>query len=155
MSLKGFAKNISRLKSRAERDPLSYYCPTPSQYAYLCDPSPVKALIGGNQTGKTVTSCALLLYACLNRHPVLRTDPPPIEAWLVTHSHEQSRTIQQKLHDLTPKDELHPDCVHIRGRGYKGLAPVVRFRNGSIIRIKTANQGLGLESETCNLVVVD
>ena len=155
MSLKGFAKSISRLKSRADRDPLSYYCPTPAQYAYLCDPSPVKALIGGNQTGKTVTSCALLLYACLNRHPVLRTDPPPIEAWLVTHSHEQSRTIQQKLHDLTPKEELHPDCVHIRGRGYKGLAPVVRFRNGSIIRIKTANQGLGLESATCNLVVVD
>ena len=155
MSLTTFAKRISKLKNRAHNDPLSYYCPTPSQMAYICDPSPTKALIGGNQTGKTHATCALLLYSALGRHPTLKTDPPPIEAWLVTHSHEQSRTIQQKLYDLTPKDELHPDCEFVRGKGFRGLAPVVRFRNGSIIRIKTANQGLGLESASCSLVCVD
>ena len=155
MSLCGMAKRLHYLRTRSERDPLSYFVPTPPQKAYLADKSPVKALIGGNQCGKTVATCALLLYHCLDRHPYMRTDPPPIEAWLITHSHEQSRTIQQKLYDMIPKDELDPSCEFIRGKGFRGLAPVVKFRNGSIIRIKTANQGLGLASASCSLVCID
>jgi hypothetical protein len=155
MSLCQMAKKLSWLRKKSENDPLVYYRPTPPQKAYLADPSPIKALIGGNQVGKTVASCALLLYHCLDRHPYLRTDPPPIEAWMITHSHEQSRTIQQKLYDMIPKDELHPSCEFVRGKGFRGLAPLVKFRNGSIIRIKTANQGLGLASASCSLVVVD
>ena len=116
-------------------------------------------------------SFSLLLAHCLNRHPYINTDPPPIEAWLITHSHEQSRTIQQKLYDLIPKYELHESCEFVRGKGFRGMAPVVRFKNGvlclscigeaqglkkgSIIRIKTANQGLGLASATANLIVID
>ncbi len=151
-----FIKNVLRLKERSTRDPLRFFRPTPPQRAFINDPSPVKMLLGGNQVGKTYASCALLLYHCLNRHPVLKTDPPPIEAWLVTHSHEQSRTIQAKLYSMIPKDELHPDCEFVPGKGFRGLAPVVRFKNnGSIIRIKTANQGLGLASATANLICID
>ena len=125
-----------RLKERSTRDPLRFFRPTPPQKAFINDPSPVKMLLGGNQVGKTYASCALLLYHCLNRHPVLKTDPPPIEAWLVTHSHEQSRTIQAKLYSMIPKDELHPDCEFVPGKGFRGLAPVVRFKNnGSIIPV--------------------
>ena len=155
MSLLQLAKRLHKLKTKADRDPLFYWTPTPPQQAYINDPSPVKALIGGNQVGKTMASAALLIYTCLNRHPNLKTDPPPVECWLITHSHEQSRTIQQKLYDLIPKDELHHECEFVRGRGFRGLAPVVRFKNGSIIRIKTANQGLGLASSTVSLCVLD
>ena len=149
------AQRLSWLKKRSQNDPLRYYRPTPPQRDYLADKAPIKALIGGNQVGKTMATCALLLYHCLGRHPYYKTDPPPIEAWLITHSHEQSRTIQQKLYDMIPKDDLSPDCEFVRGKGFRGLAPLVKFRNGSIIRIKTANQGLGLASSTCNIVAVD
>lgn len=144
-----------RLKERSTQDPLRFFCATPPQRAFINDPNPVKMLLGGNQVGKTYATCALLLYHCLNRHPKIKTDPPPIEAWLVTHSHEQSRTIQGKLWEMVPKDELHPDIEYVPGKGFRGLAPVVRFKNGSIIRIKTANQGLGLASATANLICID
>jgi hypothetical protein len=150
-----FIKNVLRLKERSTQDPLRFFRATPPQRAFINDPSPVKMLLGGNQVGKTYATCALLLYHCLNRHPKIKTDPPPIEAWLVTHSHEQSRTIQGKLWDMVPKDELHPDVEFVPGKGFRGLAPVVRFKNGSIIRIKTANQGLGLASATANLICID
>ena len=150
-----FIKNVMRLKERSTQDPLRFFCATPPQQAFINDPNPVKLLLGGNQVGKTYATVALLLYHCLNRHPKIKTDPPPIEAWLVTHSHEQSRTIQGKLWDMVPKDELHPDVEFVPGKGFRGLAPVVRFKNGSIIRIKTANQGLGLASATANLICID
>ena len=150
-----FIKNVMRLKERSTQDPLRFFCATPPQRAFINDPNPVKMLLGGNQVGKTYATCALLLYHCLNRHPKIKTDPPPIEAWLVTHSHEQSRTIQGKLWEMVPKDELHPDIEYVPGKGFRGLAPVVRFKNGSIIRIKTANQGLGLASATANLICID
>jgi hypothetical protein len=150
-----FIKNVMRLKERSTQDPLRFFCATPPQRAFINDPNPVKMLLGGNQVGKTYATCALLLYHCLNRHPKIKTDPPPIEAWLVTHSHEQSRTIQGKLWEMVPKDELHPDIEYVPGKGFRGLAPVVRFKNGSIIRIKTANQGLGLASATANIICID
>ena len=155
MNLKSLAMKVHTLKERSHNDPMTYFVPTRPQQQWINDPSPIKLLLGGNQTGKTASACFLLLAHCLGRHPTLKTDPPPIEAWLITHSHEQSRTIQQKLYDLTPKQELHESCEFVRGKGFRGMAPVVRFKNGSIIRIKTANQGLGLASATANLVVID
>ena len=155
MSLKELALRTKILEERAKANPIAYFRPTPPQERFLNDASKIKLLRGGNQCGKTAASCALLVYHCLGIHPVLKTDPPPIEAWLVTHSHEQSRTIQQKLYDLIPKAELHPSCEFVRGKGFRGLAPLVRVTNGSIIRIKTAAQGLGLASSTVSLCVLD
>jgi len=150
-----FVKGVLELRRRAELDPLRFFCGTRCQRQFINDPSPVKMLLGGNQIGKTYATVAMLLYHCLGRHPVLKTDPPPIEAWLVTHSHEQSRTIQAKLWEMTPKNAVHPDVEYVQGKGIRGLAPVLRFRNGSFIRIKTANQGLGLASATANLICID
>ena len=126
MSLKELAQRSKILEERAKANPIAYFRPTPPQEKFLNDESKIKLLRGGNQTGKTAASCALLVYHCLGIHPALKTDPPPIEAWLVTHSHEQSRTIQQKLYDLIPKAELHPSCEFVRGKGFRGLAPLVR-----------------------------
>lgn len=155
MQIASLAKRIKALSDRAEADPMQFFRPTLPQQRFINDPSHIKLLLGGNQVGKTASACYLLLAHCLNRHPTLKTDPPPIEAWLITHSHEQSRTIQQKLYDLIPKAELHETCEFVRGKGFRGMAPVVRFKNGSIIRIKTANQGLGLASATANLICID
>jgi len=150
-----FAKKIKHLQARADRDPLHWWRGTIPQNQFLRDPAPIKLLLGGNQVGKTSASCALLVYHCLGLHPHYAVDPPPIEAWIVTHSIEQSRTIQQKLWDMLPKDQLADSVEFVRGRGFRGVTPIVTFANGSIIRIKTANQGLGLASASCSLVVID
>jgi hypothetical protein len=149
-------KGMKDLKRRAETDPLSWFRPTPPQHKFLSDPSKFKLLLGGNQVGKSICAAYCLVSRCLGRHEYLKTDPPPIEAALICHSAEQSRTMQGKLYDMIPKDELHPECEFIRGKGFRGLSPVVRFKNGSIIRIKSAGQNIiGLASMTLNLCVID
>ena len=153
--LLGFARKVKTLQRITENDPLSWWRPTYSQKAFLEDNSRLRLLLGGNQVGKTSAACALLIYHCLGRHPYYQVDPPPIEAWIITHSIEQSRTIQAKLWEMIPKDQLHPDVEFIRGKGFRGVTPLVKWKNGSIIRIKTANQGLGLASASCALVVLD
>ena len=56
---------------------------------------------------------------------------------------------------MCPKNELHPDCEFVPGRGFRGIHPVIRFRNGSLIMVKAANQGLGLASSTISYVAID
>lgn len=156
MSIKSIRKNISALKSRSVSNPLLYFRPTPPQLAFLSDnKSRVKLLLGGNQVGKTAAQTVELLHRCLGTHPYIKTDPPPITAFLITHSHMQSVTIQEKLYEMCPKDALHPDCEFVPGKGFRGIHPVIRFNNGSIIHIKTANQGLGLASATISYVGID
>ena len=156
MNIRSMAKTTRRLKRRAEKNPLIYFCPTPPQLAFLKDgASKIKLLLGGNQVGKTAAQCCEILHRCLGTHPYLDTDPPPITAFLITHSHMQSVTIQEKLYEMCPKDQLHPDCEFVHGKGFRGIHPVVRFANGSLIQIKTANQGLGLASATVSYVGID
>jgi hypothetical protein len=149
------ARSILELERRVQENPLSYFRPTPPQEAFLRDPSPIKLLLGGNQVGKTAANCAEILYRCLGVHPYLQVEPPPVECWLITHSHDQSRTIQDKLYRMIPAGALHEDCVFIPGRGFRGQVPIVRFKNGSIVRIKTVAQGLGLASASIPFVAVD
>ena len=156
MSLTDLAKSMKVLKTRTASDPLVYFRPTPPQRAFLSDTAKIKLLRGGNQVGKTAAAVVLLLWHCLGRHPYITVDPPPITAILVTHSHAQSRIIMAKLYEMIPRADLHASVQYKEGRGFTGLAPFVRFNNGSIIRIKTVGSGsLGLASETANLCVID
>lgn len=155
MNIRTATKNIRSLKDRAAKNPLTYFCPTPPQERWLQDTSKVKLFLGGNQVGKTTTGCVELIHRCLGTHPYINTDPPPIQAYLITHSHQQSVTIQEKLYNMVPKDTLHPECEFVPGKGFRGIHPIVRFTNGSIIYIKTANQGLGLASFTASFVHID
>jgi len=155
MNIAGITKHIRTLQDRAQNNPLVYFCPTPPQEAWMRDTSKIKLLLGGNQVGKTAAACVELIHRCLGTHPYIKTDPPPIQAFLITHSHQQSVTIQEKLYNMCPKHELHPDCEFVPGRGFRGIHPVIRFNNGSMILVKTANQGLGLASSTISYVAID
>ena len=155
MTIKSMAKSMRRLKDRSVKNPLVYFCPTPPQEAFLRDKSKIKLLLGGNQVGKTAAQSVEILHRCLGTHPFLETDPVPITAFLITHSHMQSVTIQEKLYEMCPKDSLHPSCEFIPGKGFRGIHPLIKFNNGSIIHIKTANQGLGLASATISYVGID
>ena len=155
MSLKNLTKNILSLKQRTHRNPMEFYRPTPPQLQFHKSNKQITLLSGGNQCGKTTSAVAELIWRCTNTHPYKKTDPAPITCYLVTHSHQQSVTIQRKLWELLPKDLLDPSVEFVSQRGFRGINPVVKFANGSLIEIKTAKQGLGLASATLSYCLVD
>ena len=156
MNLAYLASAVVAAKERAELRPLDFVRWTPPQRAWLADPAPVKLMRGGNQVGKTYAQCAEIIWRCLGTHPFLETHETPVECWLITHSWEQSIAVCSKLWELLPKDALTPDTVYTSGKGFRGKTPIVRFKNGSLIRVKTTNQGtLGLASATIQYVGID
>ena len=111
-------QQLAAMQSAAHADPLTWFRPTKSQLAFIQDPAPVKLFRGANQSGKTTAGIICLLSRLLGRHEHLATKKPPIIAWAITHSWEQSKAIQQKIHDLTPKAALHPDTEFQRSISY-------------------------------------
>lgn len=156
-ALQSIVRTTALLQQDAELDPLKYFRPTAIQEAVLRDTSRIVLLRGGNQIGKTACGAFETISRCIGSHRYKPVAAPPIEAWIICHSWEQSKTIMGKFHALVPKHELHPDVEYVPGKGYRGTgAPVVRFKNGSIIRFKTTNQGtLGLASGTVDFIWID
>ena len=155
--LKAIAKGTSQLLEESKINPMTFWRPTKIQEEVLRDKSRLVLLRGGNQIGKTAVGAYETICHCIGAHPHKPVPPPPIEAWVICHSWEQSRTIMGKFHELVPKGELHPDVEFTPGKGYRGTgAPVVRWKNGSIVRFKTTNQGtLGLASGSVDFIWVD
>jgi hypothetical protein len=117
----------------------------PLQDRFLRSPARVKQIRAGNQgIGKTWPALAEVIGHCEGRH-VLRAypvPPPPVEWWVVCASWSQSLGIQAKLHELLPHDAVDWDRTsYDRAAGFSPTKqPVVVFRNGSLIRIKTTGQ---------------
>jgi phage terminase large subunit-like protein len=156
MGLPQLARVAFELKDRAARRPLDFWSPTPPQHAWLSDASTAKLLRGGNQVGKSSAAIAETIWRATGTHPYLSTHKVPVEIWIVVHSWESSKSLQKKFHEMAPKDELHPDTEYVPGRGYRGKVPVILFKNGSLVRIKTTSQGsLGLASATIHAVFID
>lgn len=111
----------------------------------------------GNQTlGKTFAGLSNGIYHALGEHPFYPVPPPPTEGTIVTASWAQSLAIQAKLWALLPKDQLDPRTEYDPSKGFRGRYPVVRFKNGSKIWIKTTNQGgLALAGSTLHWVHFD
>ena len=144
------------MQERAEIRPLDYVRFTPPQLAYLQDQSRFKLFRAGNQLGKSFAQISELIWRCLGEHPFIQVPKTPCENWLVCHSWEQSLTLQDKIWDLLPKDLIHPDTEYNPGKGFRGKVPIIVFKNGSILRIKTTNQGsLGVASATIAFVGID
>lgn len=155
MNLSALATATNTLARRAQADPLAYFRPTPPQLAFLSSNHPIRLLRAGNQLGKTWAGLADVIYRCLGSHPYTLVKAAPIEAWVVVVSWEQSLAIQKKLWELVPKDSIH-DPEWVPGRGFRGKTPILRFLNGSVLRIRTINQGaLSLASATIDYVLID
>ncbi len=156
MSLSALARAADTLQRRAVADPLAYFNPTPPQLAFLSSSAPIKLARSGNQLGKTTMGLVDCIYRCLGSHPYTLVRAAPIEAWVVVVSWEQSLSIQQKLWNLLPKDAIDPATEYTPGRGIRGKTPIIRFLNGSVLRIRTVNQGaLALAGSTIDYVLVD
>lgn len=145
------------LSVRADRRPLEYVRWLPGQMAFLSDASKRKLARWGNQWGgKTWAGLADVIWCCEGWHPFREVRPAPIEAWVICASWSQSIAIQQKLWHLLNKDQITEDTLFDPVKGFKGKNPVVKFRNGSILRIKTTGQGgLNLASATIHYALFD
>ena len=156
MSLAAIAEAVRELRHRAELRPLDYWSPTPPQLAFLSDASPVVLLRGANQIGKSAAAIAELIYRCTGHHPHKTVPAPPVEVWLICHSFEQSLSLQSKIWAMLPKDLISPSMEFSPGKGFRGKVPIVTFQNGSILRVKTSQQGsLGLASATISYIGLD
>ena len=156
MSLAALASATSVLTRRAQTDPLAYYRPTPPQLRFLESTSQIRLFRAGNQAGKTWCGIADTLWRCLGSHPYQPVKAGPIEAWVVVVSWEQSLSIQQKIWSLLPKDAVEDSCQFVPGKGFVGKTPIVRFKNKSILRIRTVNQGpLALAGSTIDVCCLD
>jgi hypothetical protein len=158
----GALTRLRRIRERAlevvEADPIAAMCWFKLQYAFLACPDRVKQIRCGNQfVGKSTCALAEVVGRCLGRHPTgLEVPEPPIEAWVICASWSQSVAIQGKLRALIADRDLHPDCHYDPVKGFRGTSPVVRFANGSIIRIKTTGQGgLALAGATIDVALFD
>jgi phage terminase large subunit-like protein len=150
------SRAAGRLAQRAHDRPLDFIRWTRPQLAYLRDPSRRKLLRTGQQLGKTTAGLTEVIWRCLGQHQFYTTHPPPIEAWVVCVSWPQSVQIQKKFHSLVPKDELDPRVEFDPVKGYRGQHPIVLFKNGSIVRFKTAGQSPeSLASATIHYVHID
>jgi phage terminase large subunit-like protein len=156
LNLASLATATNTLARRAHADPLAYFRPTPPQLAFLSSNHPIRMLRAGNQLGKTWAGLADCIYRCLGSHPYTLVKAAPIEAWVVVVSWEQSLSIQGKLWQLLPKDAIEPDCEYTPGKGFRGRTPIVRFKNGSVLRIRTVNQGaMALASASIDFCLLD
>lgn len=156
MSVSKLATFAMRLASDAEREPLKYWRPTPIQKAVLQDSSSIVLFRAGNQLGKTMTGCVEVHSRACGRHKWKKISKKPIDIWIIVHSWEQSKVIQQKFWEMAPKDELTEDTEYIPGKGFKGKYPVVKYKNGSIVYFKTTGQGtLGVASGSVGFVWID
>ena len=89
------AQALVALKERAMVRPAAYYKPTPPQRAFHTMESRAKLLRGANQIGKTTCAVLDIIWRCTDSHPFVRlARKPPIRAWIVVHSWEQSLIVQ-------------------------------------------------------------
>ena len=149
--------SVEALKRRVLNRPLEYFDWLHSQDVYhRCGDKRVLYRTGNQSLGKTTAGLAGCVWRATGTHPHLTTATPPVEIWVITASWLQSVVIQEKLWNLAPKDQVDPATIFDPIRGFKGKNPALKFKNGSIIRIKTTQQGgLNLASATIHHALFD
>lgn len=130
----------------------------PGQYEFLRCTERIALFRAGSQiTGKTYAGAAELIYRMRGRHPLKAVRPGPIRAWVISGGGENSAVCQEKVWELTPKDEVMPGCeFDVRKGKFVGRYPQLAFKNGSIALFKAGNQDASaLESGSPDYVWID
>jgi len=129
----------------------------PGQWAFLHDPSKVKLARWGNQWGgKTTAGLAEVIWRCEGAHPFLKVPNRAIEAWIICASWAQSVAVQEKFWNLVDRSLLDDSTVFNPKNGFGAKNPTIRFKNGSVVRFRTTNQGgLNLSAATIDVAMFD
>lgn len=113
---------------------------------------------GGNQfVGKTTVGAAELIWRCLGKHPRKKVRPGPIFAYVVVSTAKQGRAIQRKVRALLPDDEVDWTLTQYNAKtGFGANEPTLIFKNGSVVRFLTTQQGaLVIQGDTLHYVWID
>lgn len=152
MNLSALHKHLQELKSQVDESPLDYARFTPAQEEFLSCQEKFYLLRGGNQIGKSYAGAAECIMRATGKHRFKPVASPPVQIWVICHSWSQSVEIQNRLWDLLPKKEVVDNTTFSPARGFHGTGtPVISFKNGSIIRIKTTQQTGGSSKGTIAL----
>lgn len=164
----GVAESLTlaaQLRARVDADPTLFIRWYPNQWNFLRSKSKCKQIRQGNQWGgKTWAALSEVIGRCIGRHPLghmgFRYPPsgPGFEAWVICDSWSQSIAIMGKIRALLPVTETDPATIagFNPATGFRGKNPIVKFRNGAILRIKTANQNpKSLASGTIDVALFD
>lgn len=130
----------------------------PGQHAFLSATERIVLFrAGSNVTGKTWAGAAELIYRMRGKHPFKRVRPGPITAWVVGGGGDQLQTLQGKVWELAPKDEVEDGCYFDRRKGkFVGRFPKLVFKNGSIAEFKAGSQDASaFESGTLDFIWID
>lgn len=151
------AKISASLNESVRRTPSRYIRFLPPQDAFARSTAKFRLLRLGNQWGgKTTVSLAIVDWHCTGKHPYQKVRPPPIEAWIVCRTWSQSVSIQAKFWALCDKTEIDPGTRFDPVKGFIGKNPCIKYRNGSVVRFKTSQQGaLDLAGATIDFVLID
>lgn len=159
MSLADLARSASLLAERDQGSLLRRIRWTQPQLDFLMAMSvlPVLLRTGNQWLGKSTVAAADTLYRCQGDHPY---DPrgriTPCAAGILSPTEQHSIGLQEKVWELADKSTLEPGQLFIPGKGMRGRYPILRFRNGSRITYRTANQGaLALSGATLDHVLLD
>ena len=133
-------EKIRQLAEALIRDPLAFekYRCGKGAPAFHSDPAKVKILRAGNQWGKTRAGARETLWAMLGDHPFRDTPPPPVRGRAVCYSWDQSVEIQRRINEILPRQVVEGYDFNDR-RGF--VNQTLRFKNGSVLEIRTAQQG--------------
>ena len=94
MTLHALAAGLEQIQQDATLRPLHYFRWLPCQLAFLKHTGSRVLLRAGNQwAGKTTAGVAELLYRMEGYHPYKQVKPAPINALIITATHEQSQNI--------------------------------------------------------------
>ena len=168
--LQKICKIVLELEDKTYKRPLDYAAFTPPQLRFLQCTDKYYILRGGNQIGKSFCGAAEVIYRCSSHptdrsrslHPYKKTKAPPISVWIVCHSWSQSVEMQERVWNLVAKDDLEEGTEYVGGKGFRGAGtPVVRWKNGSVVKFKTTQQTGGgkgtvaLASGSVDFILVD
>ena len=155
---------LEAINAEARMDPAAAVCLIPWQQAYLMDPAPFRLIRAANQVGKTSIAVKEIVDIIRGTHPRGRPWSGPINVTLMSESIEQMAqegAILEKLWEMLPKHEIDPDVYFERGGGLRGTKyPAITFVSGpgagSVIRLRTYNQGAAAYAgATIHIVVCD
>ena len=115
------AKALYNRKIRLQKNPLYYFEPQEYQKPFLESTKKDKSILGGNRSGKTITSAYNVIKSCTNNSK--------FKVWCATWSDLSVPVQQKEIYGLLPRDE---------SVGYARFSEQRGFRNKIIILVKTA-----------------
>lgn len=126
------------------------FTPNDKQYAYMVSKARQKILLGGNRSGKTITTCVDVALTCLGIkgffYPGFPKDGVGVDAWVVG------------LDTAKWKDALIPNLRQALGpflKRYK-YEGIFELTNGRTITLKTMESGFTkFQSANCPLILFD